>query len=358
MSSMLFRSAACFAVMFFVSAACAKKPPADNEQVRRVEATADKLAKTYDAETGLFRGTGWWNSANGISALARVSGVLHTREFDSIFANTFLAAQKKHPGFLNEFYDDEGWWALAWLDVYELRGGARYRAMAETIFADMSSGWSDSCGGGIWWKKNEHYKNAIANELFLSVAVRLAENTRGSDRAKYMDWAKRETSWFVQSGMINAQGLINDGLDDACRNNEKTEWTYNQGVILTGLAGVARLNGDRAARVLGERIAHAVALHLVDADGILHDPCEPNCGEDGGQFKGILVRNLVTIERASRSADIGLLLKRNAESVWTKAKTDDGWFAVNWAGPPGDGGTGSLISALDALTVPLLASDR
>jgi predicted alpha-1,6-mannanase (GH76 family) len=332
-------------------------PPID-VQARRVEAAAHTLAMTYDRDTGLFRGTGWWNSANGISALSRVSRDLHTHAFDSIFRNTFVVAQRKSPDFLNEFYDDEGWWALAWLDVYQLRGGARYLGMSESIFADMTAGWSDTCGGGIWWKKNERYKNAIANELFLSVAVRLAETTTGPARARYLEWAEKEERWFVSSGMINAQGLINDGLDDSCRNNQKTTWSYNQGVILTGLSGLGRLTGDQATVQLADRIALAVSAHLVDAQGILHDPCEPNCGDDGVQFKGILVRNLVTLERSSPSAEIVALLEKNAASVWEKARTADGHFSVDWAGPPRDSGTGSLISALDALTAPLSLRER
>jgi len=319
----------------------------------RVQATADVLAGTYDRDTGLFRGTSWWNSANGITALANVSRVLQTKQFDSIFENTFTVAQRKSPGFLNEYYDDEGWWALAWLDVYELRGGSRYLAMSQSIFADMSGGWGDVCGGGIWWKKNEKYKNAIANELFLSVAVRLAAATHGKARAGYLDWAKRDERWFAGSGMINAQGLINDGLDDACKNNQKTTWTYNQGVILTGLSGLSRLTGDAAPLELAQRIAHAVSLQIVDAQGILHDPCEPNCGEDGIQFKGILVRNLATLEKAAASPEVAGLLKKNAESVWANARTEKGMFSVNWAGPAQDSGTGSLISALDALTASL-----
>jgi predicted alpha-1,6-mannanase (GH76 family) len=324
-----------------------------NGEAKHVEETARLLASTYDKDTGLFRGTGWWNSANGISALANVSRELHTKEFDSIFENTFTAAQGKGPNFLNEYYDDEGWWALAWLDVYQLHGGARYLAMSQSIFADMSGGWADVCGGGIWWKKNEKYKNAIANELFLSVAVRLAAATKGKDRAQYLDWAKREAHWFINSGMINDQGLVNDGLDSSCHNNQKTTWTYNQGVILTGLSGLSKLSHDPSSLQLANRIAHAAQTKLVDPQGILHDPCEPKCGEDGIQFKGILVRNLATLQIASPSAENTAMLRANAASVWTNAKTEQGLFAVNWAGPPQDSGTGSLISALDALTAPL-----
>lgn len=341
-----------FAVTAFAGGQTSEPLPI-GAQARRVEAAARMLTSAYDPDTGLFRGTGWWNSANGISALTRVSRDLHTTEFDPLFQNTFVAAQHKNHGFLNEFYDDEGWWALAWLDVYELRGGARYLEMSESIFADMSSGWSNTCGGGIWWKKNEHYKNAIANELFLSLAVRLAATTTGPARLYYLDWAEREERWFVNSGMINSQVLINDGLDDSCRNNQKTTWSYNQGVILAGLSGLGRLTRDRTALRLAGRIAHAASLQLVDTHGILHDPCEPNCGEDGVQFKGILIRNLVTLERVSPSPEISKLLEGNAASVWENARTEDGQFSVDWAGPPRDSGTGSLISALDALTAPL-----
>ena len=326
--------------------------------MQRVESAARLLAGAYDKDSGLFQGTGWWNSANGISALVNASRALHSSEFDPIFENTFTQAQRRNPGFLNEFYDDEGWWALAWLDVYELRGGKRYLEASQSIFSDMTAGWSDTCSGGIWWKKNERYKNAIANELFLSVAVRLAANTRGRSRARYLDWAQKEEHWFVASGMINADSLINDGLDSTCHNNQKTTWTYNQGVILTGLSGLAALQHTSSPLQLAHRIADAVNHHLADAQGILHDPCEPNCGADGIQFKGILARNLAALEQASPSPAIAMMLHKNAESLWTNARTGDGHFSVNWSGPPQDSGTGSLISALDALTAPLTRQNR
>lgn len=82
-----------------------------------MEAAAHILTKAYDPDTSLFRGTGGWSSANGISALTRVSRDLDTNEFDHLFQNIFVTAQDKNPGFLNKFYDDEGWWALAWLPL-------------------------------------------------------------------------------------------------------------------------------------------------------------------------------------------------------------------------------------------------
>ena len=311
------------------------------------------LASTYDPSTGLFHGTGWWNSANGMTVLVDASRDLQTPEFDSMLAGTFEHAQHKFPGFLNEFYDDEGWWALAWLDAYKLRHEVRYLKMAQSIFTDMSGGWSETCGGGIWWKKNERYKNAIANELFFSVAVQLAQLTNGETQAQYLDWARKEESWFLSSGMINAESLVNDGLDVNCKNNGRTTWTYNQGVILTALAGMHELTGDVVALQTANKIAAAASSHLTDAAGVLHDSCEPKCGEDGVQFKGILVRNLLALYKSSPSEEIRALIETNASSVWEHARTEDNRFSVVWTGAPEDSGTGALISALDALTASL-----
>ena len=87
------------------------------------------------------------------------------------------------PGFLNKYYDDEGWWALAWIDAYDLTHEKRYLAMSQSIFDDMAGGWDEACCGGIWWSKDRKYKNEIANELFLSVAAHLAN--RVAERATF-----------------------------------------------------------------------------------------------------------------------------------------------------------------------------
>ena len=311
----------------------------------------------YEPSTGLYRTTGWWNSANAITVLVDYSRVSKSKEYYPTVANTFTAAQKANQGFLNKFYDDEGWWALAWIDAYDLTRNKDYLSMAQSIFADMAGAWDDTCGGGIWWSKDKNYKNAIANELFLSVAAHLVNRTSGSVRRHYMEWGRREWKWFEGSGMINAKSLINDGLDmgpekivgPGCTNNGRTTWTYNQGVILGGLAELSAANHDRALARTAQKIATAAITELADRDGILHDPCEPKCGADGVQFKGIFIRNLVQLYQSHPQTLYETFVDKNADTLWRDARGPNFQLSERSSGPFDSGNAASQTSALDAL---------
>jgi predicted alpha-1,6-mannanase (GH76 family) len=318
---------------------------------QRAEEGSRALLKLYDEQTGLFKTMGWWNSANAITTLANEQRVDNSEHFDDLFRNTFQQAQLHSTGFVNRFYDDEGWWALAWIDVYEVNGDKTYLEMAESIFADMTSGWDSTCGGGIWWNKNRQYKNAIANELFLSVAAQLALNTNGVEKMTYLKWADKEWDWFAASGMINEQKLINDGLDNHCHNNRAAEWTYNQGVVLGGLASLSMVENNPQLLVPANQIAMAAIKHLTDKNGILHDPCEPGCKRsgDGVQFKGIFVRNLMFLNVVSPHKLYANFVDVNANAVWNLARTAKDGFSALWSGPAINDGGGALVSGLDVL---------
>ena len=73
------------------------------------------------------------------------------------FGNTLLtrrllysAAQKRFPGFLNEFYDDELWWVLAWIRVYDVTNDEKYLDVAAEIFESSKSAWGQTPCGGLW----------------------------------------------------------------------------------------------------------------------------------------------------------------------------------------------------------------
>ncbi|HUY80612.1 MAG TPA: glycoside hydrolase family 76 protein [Acidobacteriaceae bacterium] len=342
---------ACSLLGVVAAAAAPQATPSPSYQ-KRAALAIKGLQSWYNKPTGLYRATGWWNSANAITTLADYAKVSGAKKFNRVFKNTFTAAQKTSPGFINHYYDDQGWWALAWIDVYDRTHDPRYLHMAESIFNNMAGGWSNTCSGGIWWSKNRKYKNAIANELLLSVAAHLARRAATpQSRDIYLAWANREWQWFSHSGMINAHHLVNDGLDAHCRNNGKTTWTYNQGVVLGGLAELYQASHNRKLLATANEIASAAIASpvLTSAHGILHEPCESKCGADGSQFKGIFVRNLAYLNQAAPQPGYRRFILANANSIWSGARPPAYRLGLIWSAPYGEVNASTQSSATDAL---------
>lgn len=345
------------AATFLLPAGAGAKNKAAEEHAQ-TQAAATVLQGWYSRDSGLYSTTGWWNSANAITTLANLSRVSHSTQYLPVFANTLKAAQtgpRGAAGFLNKYYDDEGWWALAWIDVYDLTGNADYLHMADSIFADMQLGWDDAvCGGGVWWNKDKHGKNAIENELFLTVAAALANREQDvAKRQSDLMWAHKEWRWFLASGMINAQSLVNDGLNykdpSHCHNNGANTWTYNQGVILGGLVELNRADPDPSLVRQAHAIATAAVSRLVDPHGILLESARGQRGGDGPQFKGIFARNLMELNTAFPKRKYKKFLMANALSVEANDKDAEGHLGFWWNGPFDKADAARQSSALDVL---------
>ena len=173
--------ASMFVVLFATQVGRRRMRATSSQSLNEAANGIETLQGWYNKATGLDDTTGWWNSGNAITVLADYSLASHTNQYVSTFSNTFTAAQKTSAGFINNYYDDEGWWALAWIAAYDLTHTPQYLAMAQSIFDDMARGWDTStCGGGIWWSKDKTYKNAIANELFLLGGRAPGQSHRGA----------------------------------------------------------------------------------------------------------------------------------------------------------------------------------
>jgi predicted alpha-1,6-mannanase (GH76 family) len=314
------------------------------------------LQRWYRPSNGQWRTTGWWNAANALMAVIGYTQRTGDRTHAGVIETTFTAAQRSHTDFVNRYYDDNGWWALAWVAAYDLTGDSRYLDAARTIFAHNKAGWDDTCRGGLWWNKARKYKNAITNELFLTLAARLHQRAPG-DRGIYRAWALREWEWFSSSGLIGAGGLVNDGLTAACENNGGTPWTYNQGVILGGLAALYEITGDGAYLEHGESVADAALSELTSpasatSPGILTEPHEMSTAcrdRDRPQFKGIFVRHLYDFYLQCRRPAYRAFIFENARSIRDNNTNADHEFGLRWTGPFDRADASRQSSALDAL---------
>jgi predicted alpha-1,6-mannanase (GH76 family) len=326
--------------------------PDQPEQYRAwAAAAAGVLQRWYNPRTGLWKTAGWWNCANALTAVIQHSQRTGEGRYRYVIETTFGRAQRVHPGFSNEYYDDDGWWALAWIAAYDLTGEPKYLDLARALFAGMAAGWDDVCSGGVWWTRRKDYKNAIPNELFLLIAARLHQRA-ASPASGYLDWALREWRWLRGSGLIGPAGLVNDGLTPDCVNNGGTTWTYNQGVIIGGLVVLHEITGDDAYLEQAAGIAAAALRDLTVPPGILAEPGEEQTtagDRDRPQFKGIFMRNLYELYLRSPRPEYRDFILANAASLWRNATNRRNQAGLAWAGPFDRADAARQGAALDAL---------
>ena len=320
----------------------------DGDAPASVAATA--LMQLYDARDGNWSKS-WWIAANALTAMIDYMSRTGHDRYRYVVDRTFSANKGAQGGdFTNKFIDDTGWWGLAWVRAYDLTKDPRYLDMAKRDADYMYKTWDKTCGGGVWWSMDKKYKNAIPNELFLKLAASVHNRIPGD--TKYLTRAQQEWEWFKAIGMINAKGRVNDGLTSGCRNNNGQTWTYNQGVVLGGLAELYRATGDPTLLKDGGRIADAAVAHLAPG-GVLAEPCGSNCHGDALAFKGVFVRNLYEFSRTAGSKKYDAFLSRQATSLWTRACDADGRCGSDWSRPFDSLDLGSQQSALDALNAAL-----
>lgn len=135
----------------------------------------------------------------------------------------------------DKFYDDNEWLGLAFLQRHYLTPGgdpAALRRVAE-IFDLVVYGWdtdpSHPCPGGVFWTQApwSQDRNTVSNAPGAQVGLHLYLATR---EAAHVDWSVRMYDW-VRTNMLAPNGLYWDHVDLA-GNIQKTQWTYNQGVMI------------------------------------------------------------------------------------------------------------------------------
>ncbi|MCL2729432.1 MAG: glycoside hydrolase family 76 protein [Actinomycetia bacterium] len=313
----------------------------------RASAAADALMYSYDPNTAYWPSS-WWNSAVALATVIDYMRQTGDTRYAWIVDRTYRVDKVSFPAgarssdpidgdFISRSTDDSEWWALAWLDAYDLTHDARYLDEAVTIANYVQGLWDTStCGGGVWWDRERTYKNAVTNGLWVRITAEL--HNRISGDTLWLGRATTAWNWFTGSGMIDSAGLVNDGLTNACTNNGQTVWSYNQGLAIGAGVEIWRATGDASALATARRLADAaVASPSLVSGGVLTEPCDTatsGCDDNGKQFKGVFMRYLQDLNTVTGNAYRGFATTQ-ADSLWTADRDSLNRFGERWAGSGG-----------------------
>src|ERR1700730_16239457 len=99
----------------------ARQRPTRTQNYRAyADAAISALQDWYDPTTGLYTGVTWWHSAICLDALIDYMARTGQRNAVEILATTF--EKNASNSFLENSYDDMAWWALAWINAFDLMG--------------------------------------------------------------------------------------------------------------------------------------------------------------------------------------------------------------------------------------------
>lgn len=356
----------------------------------------DQLMRWFDPSTGLWR-TYWWQGASILTSFNDIAYLDESvkNDYGSTWESVFNNAPSNRPykakkakrdsGFLNDLYDDEGWWALAWIGAYDNTGKTEYLDEAIAIWSDINEAFNRPTCGGVPWKKDEGSGPvSIANcmchreyhvkcikltgvlALYINAAASLAARVGDDQKGTYLDAALDGWAWFQQAELINSDNLVNDGVGDDCKNANDEIFTYNQGSIIGALIELASATDDDSYLDTATDIANAVIADgspLLTDDGILADGCDldESCtGGDGSAFKGVFIRNLRKLNNERPTDEWKAFMEKNAQSIWNNNLqiTDGGCRnGLYWSGPYIDADEPvAQAVALDGITAALVAT--
>ncbi|MET4590919.1 glycoside hydrolase family 76 protein [Arthrobacter sp. 754] len=254
--------------------------------------------------------------------------------------------------FVNNYYDDMAWLALATHRLEKLaeetrkpggrRRNARLRAKLTLQFDSAST---DDLGGGTYWSKKRDFKNTPATA---PVALYYARTGQQAKAQRLVDWLN--TVLFDKS-----QGLYLDGARLNAAGEvvvEGTVYTYNQGPVLGALLELGgEANLARAATVI-EAVARQLTVPSQASGAPPSRVLRCDGTGDGGLFTGILCRYLALAALdgrlpASSRATAADLVTATAEAFWAGRRPEQDSAGQNGSGQDRSG-AGNVIFSIHA----------
>ncbi len=211
------------------------------------------------------------------------------------------------------WFDDNGWWGLAFVNAYRATGAARYLTDAERALTYIErAGW-DPNGGGIWWNTTHPYKagEALASGTLLATLLYLTTHSRADLAAANMFLA-----WGNTTGFSAADGLY------AKSDSSRVPEDYVEAPLIYAQQQLCAATGAQSdcARVPA-----------------LIDTSLQRFGPDldfGPQYDTIYLQWMLALYGADQDPRLYDLAASNAQIVAGEARTANGLYLRAWTGDP------------------------
>jgi predicted alpha-1,6-mannanase (GH76 family) len=281
----------------------------------------------------------YWPQAHALE----VAVDAYSRTNDNFYKTTIMqwydGVKKKNGNtFLNEYYDDMEWNAIAMLRAYNTTQDVKFKTSAIEVWKDIQTGWNSNAGGGISWKKDQPYsKNSCSNGPACILAARLFQQF--GDAAD-KEWALKIYGWEKEKLFNPANGAVYDNIDSRT-GNVQTNWifTYNQGTFLGSALELYNITKEKGYMNDAVKAADYTLNNLVDSNDRL---LKSEGNGDGGLFKGIFIRYFAQLilhpdlDAATKKRYL-TFFKHNAETLWrTGTNKQLILFSNYWKTKPGN----------------------
>ena len=295
---------------------------------------ADNLQTAMYNTYGIPNNNYWW-CAHGVDALD--DGYLRSRQdvYKTRMKNLLLGVKAFNGNtYINYFYDDMEWMGLATLRAYYSTGDADYLTVANQLWTDINTGYSN---GALDWNKGcSGCKNTCANTPAVILGARIyKQNGNAADLQRAKDIYA-----FVKAHLVDpTNGAVWDNINLNTGETQKA-WifSYNVGTYIGAGYELYKATGD--VTYLNDALKTAeYAYNSRRPNGMFF--ADETGGGDGGLFKGIFIRYLALLAREGNiAADVRAryneALRYNAEVLRTQGiNTSNNLVSTNWSVPPG-----------------------
>lgn len=235
---------------------------------------------------------------------------------------------------MNWAADDAGWSALMYLAAHHATGDADALARARGLVRASFNHWlDDKLGGGMWYSDKRDRKSLYQTALVLA-ALKIHELTGD----EYFHEQALKCHTWMETHLLRDDGLYwcDFGAEGPLGQNRPKDIHEAGSVVFLGgnmamgviHAKLFRSTHDDKYREHALRIAAALCQQVTTKEGVFIDDRD---AWTNGVFAGDWAREVLSLPGADSA--LRTALRQTANSIFSKARTPNGFFGGSWSGP-------------------------